>query len=71
MAQRQTPTFLMWLYFVLAIGSPMTAGIYLGKIAAGAGGGTMDVLRVVVFALLGVLWAFMYGEARKQTGSRA
>jgi hypothetical protein len=61
----------MWLYFVLAIGSPMTAGIYLGKIAAGAGGGTMDVARVVIFGLLGTFWALMYGNARKERGSQA
>jgi len=64
MNKRQVPKGLRWFYFVLGIGTMVSAGIYLkGYIA----GGTMlgEGLRSLMFCLLGTYFTLMYGENKR------
>ena len=56
---------LMWLFFVLSIGSLVASGIYLEITLSGAGN-FWDVLKFIVYGLLGILWVFLFGQGMKQ-----
>jgi len=58
------PTGLRWFYFVLSIGTMISAGIYLKTYVAG---GTLlgAGLRALMFFLLGTFFTLMYGENRR------
>ncbi|TSA49219.1 hypothetical protein D4R47_04225 [archaeon] len=64
MHKKRVPTGLRWFFFVLGIGTMISAGIYLkGYIA----GGTMleEGLRALMFFLLGLFFTLMYGENKQ------
>ena len=61
------PTRLRWFLFILAIGTLISAGIYLRAFITNDTG-LWDGLRALLFFLLGVLFTLMYGENK---GSRA
>ncbi len=58
------PTALRWFFFVLGIGTMISAGIYLKAYVAGGtvlGAG----LRALMFFLLGTFFTLMYGENKR------
>ena len=64
MRNREIPTALRWFFFVLSIGTMISAGIYLkayivGCTALGEG------LRSLMFFLLGTFFTLMYGESNR------
>lgn len=56
---------LMWLFFVLAIGSLIASGIYLEIMRSGTGN-FWDIVRFLVYGLLGILWVYLFGQGMKQ-----
>ena len=64
MHKKRVPTGLRWFFFVLGIGTMISAGINLkGYIA----GGTIldEGLRALMFFLLGLFFTLMYGENKQ------
>jgi hypothetical protein len=60
------PTALRWFLFAIAIGTLVSAGIYL-RAAITNDTGLWDGLRALMFFLLGVFFTLMYGENRDST----
>lgn len=58
------PTALRWFFFVLGIGTMISAGIYLKAYISG-GTGLGEGLRSLMFFLLGTFFILMYGENRR------
>lgn len=63
MSKQKISNGLTWLYFFLAIGSLISAGLNLRNslITSEA----EDIIPAIVFGLLGVLWVFLFGEGRR------
>lgn len=70
MSQRDFPTPLRWLFFVISVGALISSGIYLG-IGSSAGFLTGRILRAVIFGLLGIFSVLMYGTGKKHPGPRS
>ena len=70
MNKKQVPTGLRWFFFVLGIGTMISAGIYLKAYVAG---GTMlgEGLRSLMFFLLGLFFTLMYGENKRAPDENA
>jgi len=64
MQNKGIPTGLRWFFFVLGIGTMISAGIYLRGAIAG-GNGLWDGLRALMFFLLGTFFTLMYGENKR------
>lgn len=64
MHKKRVPTGLRWFFFVLGIGTMISAGIYLKAYIAG---GTIlgEGLRALMFFLLGLFFTLMYGENKQ------
>ena len=64
MHKKRMPTALRWFFFVLGIGTMISAGIYLKAYIAG---GTIlgEGLRSLMFFLLGLFFTLMYGENKR------
>lgn len=64
MHRKRVPTGLRWFFFVLGIGTMISAGIYLKAYIAG---GTIldEGLRALMFFLLGLFFTLMYGENKQ------
>jgi len=64
MHKKRVPTGLRWFFFVLGIGTMISAGIYL---KAYISGGTIlnEGLRALMFFLLGLFFTLMYGENKQ------
>ena len=67
MSKTGLPIALRWFIFVLAIGTLISAGIYLRAFIT-KDAGLWDGLRALMFFLLGVFFTLMYGENRGTTG---
>ena len=64
MHKKRVPTALRWFFFVLGIGTMISAGINLKAYIAG---GTIldEGLRALMFFLLGLFFTLMYGENKQ------
>ncbi len=64
MHKKSVPTGLRWFFFVLGIGTMISAGINLKAYIAG---GTIldEGLRALMFFLLGLFFTLMYGENKQ------
>ncbi len=64
MHKKRVPTGLRWFFFVLGIGTMISAGINLKAYIAG---GTIldEGLRALMFFLLGLFFTLMYGENKQ------
>ena len=60
------PTALRWFLFAIAIGTLISAGIYLRAFITN-GTELWDGLRSLMFLLLGVFFTLMYGESKGST----
>jgi hypothetical protein len=57
------PTKLTWVFFVLAIGALVSAGIYLEKSIAESFA-IANVVKTLIFMVLGILFVIMFGQGR-------
>jgi len=70
MHKKGIPTGLRWFFFVLGIGTMISAGIYLKAYIAG---GTVlgEGAKFVMFFLLGLFFTLMYGENKRAPEDKA
>jgi hypothetical protein len=68
MSKQKISPVLTWIYFFLSIGSLISSGIYLRNALITSA--LKDILPAAIFALLGILWVFMFGEGRSNNANR-